>query len=137
MSDANTLALIKYGDDVIYSVVVDGKPHVVLKPAVESIGLDYWTQAEKLKGRSWATTGLCPVVAKDGKTREMVTVDVRTFLMLLATVDESRVAEHVRPKLVAYQNEVADVIEAYWKGTLVPRDLPSALRAYATEIERR
>ena len=28
---------------------------------------------------SWATTSLCPVVAADGKVREMATCDVRTY----------------------------------------------------------
>lgn len=102
-----------HGDDIL-TVEVAGKPHVILKPAVEALGLDYWAQARKLRERSWATTALAAVVAADGKSREMVTVDVRTFLMLLATVDERRVAEDVAPKLIAYQAEVADVIEQYW-----------------------
>lgn len=44
----------------------------------------------------------------------MQAVDVRTFLMLLATINEKHVAATVRPKLIAYQAEVADAIEAYW-----------------------
>ncbi len=53
----------------------------------------------------------------------MVTVDVRTFLMLLATINEGRVAESVKPKLIDYQSEVADAIEQYWTkgGALNPR----------------
>jgi hypothetical protein len=95
--------------------VMDGnKPSVVLKPAIEHIGVDYWTQVEKLRSRSWATTSQSPVVAEDGKVRDMVTVDLRTFLMLLATIDERRVNETARPILIAYQNEVADVIEAWF-----------------------
>lgn len=108
-----------HGDEVL-TVDLDGEPHIVLKHALENIGLDYWSQVEKLRTRSWATTRQCPVVAADGKTREMVTVDVRTFLMLLATVDERRVAKDVKPKLVAYQAEVADAVESYWtKGIAV------------------
>lgn len=110
-----------HGDDILMAEV-DGEPHVILKPAIEGLGLDYWTQVEKLRTRSWATTGLCPVVAADGRSREMVTADVRTFLMLLATIDERRVGSDVRPKLVAYQAEVADAIEQYWtKGGAINR----------------
>lgn len=63
------------------------------------------------------------VTAMEG--REYVTVDVRTFLMLLATVPVARVAESIRSKLVAYQREIADVIEQYWtRGRVVnPRIL--------------
>lgn len=91
-----------------------GRPHIVLKPAVEHIGLDYSWQLQKLKGKSWATMGVTPTVGADGKTRDMVTVDLRTFLMMLATIDERRVNGQSRPILVADQSEIADVIEAYW-----------------------
>jgi hypothetical protein len=108
-----------HGDDIL-TVDVNGKPHIVLKPAIEAIGLDYFTQLAKLNGRSWAVKGLSPSTGSDGKTYEMVTVDLRTFLMLLATIDEKRVAKDVAPKLIAYQAEVADAVEAYWtKGVAV------------------
>lgn len=53
----------------------------------------------------------------------MLTCDVRTFLMLLATVDERRVGRDVAPKLIAYQSEVSDAIEKYWTkgGAFNPR----------------
>lgn len=105
---------IPFHGDEILAVEVDGRPHIVLKPAIEALGLDYWAQVRKLNARSWATTASKPVVAADGKRREMVICDVRTFLMLLATVDEKRVAADVAPKLVTYQAEVADAIESYW-----------------------
>jgi hypothetical protein len=121
-------ALDFHGDQVLL-VDVDGRPHVVLRPALEALGLAYWPQLEKLRDRSWATVTSRETVAADGRVRQMVTVDVRTFLMLLATIDERRVAETVRPKLVAYQAEVADAIEAYWtKGAAInPRATPEQI----------
>lgn len=109
------------GDDVLCADI-DGKPHVVLKPALDSIGLDYSSQRAKLAGKSWATMVLVTSVGEDGRAREMVAVDLRTFLMLLATVDERRVAEIVRPALVAYQSQVADVIEAHFTKRYRPDD---------------
>jgi hypothetical protein len=108
-----------HGDDVL-TVSVDGQPEIIMKPVLEGLGLDYWAQVRKLRDRSWATTASRAVVAADGKTRDMITCDIRTFLMLLATIDENRVAAEVRPKLVIYQAEVADAIEAYWtKGVAI------------------
>lgn len=91
-----------------------GKPFIVLRPALEAIGLDYSAQRRKLMSRSWATVAQTTTVGADGREREMTIVDVRTFLMLLATVNESSVGEDVRQTLVDYQREVADVIEAYF-----------------------
>lgn len=127
-----------HGEDIL-TVDVDGRPHVVLKPSVESIGLDYWTQVEKLRTRSWAVTSQRPATGADGKTYQMVTVDVRTFLMLLATIDERRVAADVRPKLKAYQSEVADAIESYWTGggAINPRATERQLAAIVDLSQKR
>ena len=107
----------------IHTIIVDGHPHIVLKPAVEELGLSYPAQYRKLQTRSWASVAQKATVAEDGKIREMAVVPVRTFLMLLATVNEARVAESARPTLVAFQNETADAIEAYWTqgGAINPR----------------
>lgn len=111
-----------HGDELLL-VDVDGAPHIVLKPAVEKLGLDYSTQYTKLRARSWAVIGQSPTTGRDGKTYQMVTVHVRSFLMLLATIDEHRVAKDVAPKLKLYQAEVADAVEAYWTrgGAVNPR----------------
>jgi hypothetical protein len=106
---------IPFHGDEILTVDVNGNPHIVLKPAIDAIGLDYWKQINKLRSRSWAALAKRRVQVSDqDQHREMLVCDVRTFLMLLATVDENRVAKDVAPKLIAYQAEVADVIEAYW-----------------------
>lgn len=111
-----------HGTDLL-TVDVDGRPHVVLKPAVEALGVDFDSQRQKLSGKSWASTVLTTVVAADGKKRHMLTANLRTFTMLLATIDERRVSDAARPLLIAYQSEVADVIEAYWTrgGAINPR----------------
>lgn len=84
------LVRIPFRGGEVLTVAHAGKPHVVLKPAIEALGIDYDNQRKKLDGKSWATKVLTTVVAADGKTREMLAVDVRTFLMLLATIDENR-----------------------------------------------
>lgn len=123
----------------IHTVMLNGKPGVILKPAVDELGLDFRTQLRKLKTRSWATVGALPTVAEDGKTREMAAVPVRTFLMLLASINEHRVREELRPILIAFQNETADAIEAYWTkgGAINERATDEQLTALAEEIELR
>ncbi|MGW0854155.1 phage antirepressor N-terminal domain-containing protein [Streptomyces sp. NPDC002690] len=106
-------------------VMHSGKPHVVVRPAVESLGLDYSTQLRKLKTRSWACVVQQPMqIPGDDQIRSVAVVPVRTFLMLLATINEHRVAEHARPALVAFQNETADAIEAYWTQGVAVRPRP-------------
>ena len=110
----NEIMHIPFHGGEVLAVDENGKPWIILKPAIEHIGLDFSWQLQKLKAKSWATVGETPMVGADGKVREMASVDMRTFLMLLATIDERRVSDEARPVLIAYQNEVADVIEAWF-----------------------
>lgn len=107
----------------IQTTLIDGVPHIVLKPAVEELGLSFPAQFRKLQTRSWAVVAQQATTGADGKTYQMAAVPVRTFLMLLATVNENRVSEEARSTLVAFQNETADAIEAYWTqgGAINPR----------------
>lgn len=109
-----------HGDEIL-TVEVNGKPHVILKPAFEAVGVDADQQIRKVRQQAWACTGVTTVqVPGDDQVRRLVTADLRTFLMALATIPASRVNKAARPLLVAYQSEVADVIEAYWtKGVVV------------------
>jgi hypothetical protein len=102
-----------HGGEVL-AVDTNGKPHVILRPAFEAIGLDADRQIAKLQRQPWATTAVTAGVGEDGKIRQMVVADVRTFLMALATIPASRVSDEARPVLIAYQSEVADAIESYW-----------------------
>lgn len=123
-TESGEIVRVPFHGDEILCVNYDGHPEIVLRPVIDGLGIDYWKQVEKLRRRSWAVTHLRGVqVSEQAQRREMVTCDVRTFLMLLATIDESRVGKDVKPKLIAYQAEVADAIEAYWTkgGAINPR----------------
>ncbi|MFD5711348.1 phage antirepressor N-terminal domain-containing protein [Streptomyces pharetrae] len=119
-----------------------GAPRIVFRPAVEHIGLAWSAQLQKLKNRSWFNRVDIDTIAEDGKLRPMVTVDVPTFLMWLATVNETKVAPEVRPVLVAYQRETAQAIYGYWtKGRAVnPRreraELPPVTRLTPTTFRQ-
>jgi hypothetical protein len=91
---------------------------------VEALGLDWKNQHEKLKTRSWASVVQQTMqLPGDTQARTYTLAPVRTFLMLLATINENRIAEIHREKLIAFQNETADAVEAYWTqgGAINPR----------------
>lgn len=127
----NQLVTIPFHGQTVQSIEIDGKPYVAFKPMVENLGLGYGSQTQKLKGKSWATVTNIVTVGADGKTREMTCVDLRTLTMWLATIDEKRVSKESRPLVIAYQSEVADVIESYWTkgGAINPRAKEHQLNA--------
>lgn len=119
----------------VLTVDVDGKPHVILKPFIEALGITYAAQYRKLSGRSWASVAQRAMqVPGDTQVRTITLVDVRTALMLLATINENNVPADKRDLLVAYQSEVADVIEEYWTkgGAINPRATEDQLANIAT-----
>lgn len=107
------LAQIPFHDTTIYTTA-DGT-YVALRPVCDSLGLDFSGQLQRLQHQSWATVGVTPTVAADGKTREMTVIDRRTFTMWLATIDTSRVKnERTRELVRIYQCEAADALDQYF-----------------------
>ncbi len=105
---------VEFPGGQVLTVEIDGEPYVVLRPAIEVLGLNYSGQLQRLRRQSWATVCITHTVGADGKAREMAVVNVGTFLMLLATIDESRVSEECRPVLIAYQRETERAVRDYW-----------------------
>ncbi|WP_421083129.1 phage antirepressor N-terminal domain-containing protein [Rothia nasimurium] len=87
---------------------------IALKPMCDALGIDSWSQIEKLKARSWATTRKIPVVAADGKTREMTALHKDAVPMWLATLSENKVKPEARPTLIAYQREATQALNNYF-----------------------
>ncbi len=95
-----------HGTELVVIPTDDGL-FVSVKRVCEALGIDPKTQREKLQAAAWATGGLIPSVAEDGKIRELFAVHLDTLPMWLAGIDAGRVAEHVRPVLVLFQKEAA------------------------------
>lgn len=129
-----SVADVQFRGDSLTIVEVDGDRHIVLNPAFTAIGLNPHCQIVRLKAQPWATTAIARVPCH-GKFRECVTADIRSFLMHLATIPTSRVAEHVRPKLLAYQCEVAAIIEAHFNGTRKIVDTRRALGDLQSQMQ--
>ena len=126
MDYSGDLTPIQFHGDTIYAVEINGRPHVILKPAFEAIGVGADQQIANIQKQPWSCTSVTPVQV-GGQLRNMVTADLRSFLMALACIPASRVAEHVRPKLIDYQREVADVIEAHFTGARHHQTIPNTV----------
>lgn len=124
-------------DAPMQAAQIGGRALVAFRPLCDSLGVDPDTQAKKLRSRSWATTVLTTVVAADGRAREMLMVDRRTLTMWLATLDERRVGEAARPRVIAYQAQAAEALDAYFnRRTAAPAmNQLDVLRAALDQIE--
>jgi hypothetical protein len=96
------------------STQFDGREWAALKPMCETLGIDHATQLRKLQRRSWAVVGQKPMTAPDGKSYQTTVIDSHTIPLWLATIDENRVAPEAKSKLIAYQREAAEALDAYF-----------------------
>lgn len=127
MSDQQSTELVPIPvpgtDRRIMAAILDDRPVVSVRHACEVAGIDPDTQARKLKRTSWATTVIMTGVAADGRSRDLLMIDRRTFTMWLATIDAGRVSAAARPIIEAFQAEAADALDAYFNdgGAINPR----------------
>lgn len=126
------------GADDLMGAEFDGRRWAALKPMCETLGIDFATQLRKLQRRSWAVVGQKPITASDGKTYQTTVVDSQTIPLWLATIDENRVADDAKPKLIAYQREARDALDGYFnrRTAIAPQmNQLDVLRAALDQIE--
>lgn len=125
------------GADALMALHEDGTVWVALKPMCDTLGIAYPTQLRKLQRRSWA--GVTQrVIPSSGGDQQTTVVTSETVPMWLATIDENRVSEEARAKLVAYQREAAAALDAYFNKRVVdvpPVNQLDVLRAAIDQIE--
>lgn len=122
---------VKFYEDEL-DVIRDGDTiRVALKRACENIGLDYPRQLKKLKAHSWAGVAF-KAIPSAGGPQEAAFLDLDSVPMWLATIELSRVAEAIRPKLERYQVKCAGVLRDYFFGKTVEAN--AIPRQYAYEL---
>lgn len=102
-----TLSAAQDGDDLAIS----------LRSACEALGLDYSAQWRRLERQDWATVAVMATVAADGKTRDMVTLDRRTFTMWLATTYRHGIPAR---ETVSYLGHMFTATIESWSATMYP-----------------
>lgn len=125
------------GADDLLAVQDDDRVWVALRPMCNTLGISFDAQFRKLSRRSWA--GIAQkAIPSPGGVQQTVVVDSQTIPMWLATIDENRVADDAKPKLIAYQREAAAALDAYFNKRLViapPVNQFDVLRAAIDQIE--
>lgn len=121
----------------------DGKEWVSVTHICQALGLDPKSQRRKLQNRSW-TTAVMMTLQVGNQKRRLYMVDGATLLMWLANIPTSRVKPEAKESLEAYQEEVAEVLDAYfYKGRAInPRaseeqldNLSDANSVYQQQLE--
>jgi ElaB/YqjD/DUF883 family membrane-anchored ribosome-binding protein len=108
---------VSFMDDAPFQCVRENDDvYVNIKRVCENLGVDYSAQLKRLKEKPWATVAIKTTVGNDEKTREMSMINLDSLPMWLATISSNRVSEDIRPKLIRYQIEAAQVLRDHFFG---------------------
>jgi len=110
------VSLIQFHGIEIEAVERDSMPFANLRRMCESLGVAHQRQLEKLKAVHWAVVTMMVTTGIDGKRYEMSFLSADSIPMWLATINESKVAEHVRPLLRELQLNCRDVLYRHFSG---------------------
>lgn len=109
-------SLIPFNGDEIMAITKDGKKFVVPKQICENLGLDWSAQRQKIERDSVlsSTMVMITTVAKDGKNREMSVLPLEYLNGWLFGIDDTRVKEAIRPKIIEYKKQCYIVLYEYF-----------------------
>lgn len=111
--------LVPFHGSMLEAGKADGKVWVIVRRVCEAIEIGFTGQHDRLSNPArapWATIRVMRMVGADGKIHEVFCIDMDSVPMWLATINASRVAPHLREKLVLFQKEAAKVLRDHFLG---------------------
>ncbi len=124
MTEKNLVKAVPFHGQELAMVDHNGEPYVAMRPVCDGIGLEWARQSQKLTDQSEKFNCVhMPTVAADGKQREMVCIPLKKLNGWLFSINPEKVAEGIRDRVIAYQEECFQALYDYWhKGiSLNPR----------------
>ena len=113
---------VPFEDNTLYLVEQDEKPFVVMKPIVEGMGLDWRTQARKLRSNKARWGVVIMTTPSDGGRQKSVCLPLRKLPGWLYSIDHNRVRNELRGRVIEYQNRCDDILWEHWENRQDGRD---------------
>jgi phage antirepressor YoqD-like protein len=138
------MEIVSFQGASLEAVRIDETVWVSVRRMCEALGLAFHGQYEKLSASErtpWACVRVIRMHDASGRIQEAFCLDLDSVPMWLATIDVSRVAEHIRPNVVLFQKEAARALRDHFfppaPRFAVPTSLHAALRLAADLEEER
>lgn len=111
------LATIQFHDQTIVAIDSEGTHYAALRPIVENIGLDWAAQLQRIKRHPVMNTSVVVITTQmegDDQNRNVVCLPVDMLNGWLFGVDVNRVRPELRERLMQYQRECFQVLNAHF-----------------------
>lgn len=122
-----TIVTVNFRGDELYGFEADDGIYVALKPIVESMGIDWNGQYQRVKRDPILSEGMCVMHIPFGRggAQDVVCLKIDLVNGWLFTIDSSRIKDDaVREKVMIYQRECYGVLfKHFHKGAKQPEKL--------------
>ena len=110
------LSVVKFYDDELLLVNVNGEPFVVMRRIVENLGLDWEGQRQKLQGERYKSCALLKKaqLPNDNQHRQIFLLSLEMLPTWLMTLTPERLKSPIKEKVVKYQKECSQALWLYW-----------------------
>lgn len=122
---SNALIPVSFHGDSLFIIDHDGEPFTPMKPIVESMGLAWAGQHQKLTANKQRWGIMIFMIPSANGEQEMLCMPVRKLPAYLGNIYPNKVRPELRGKIILYQNECDDVLWKYWTGQQVKRERPA------------
>lgn len=109
-----SMSAVSFHSDTLYCVTLNNEPYTAMKPIIENMGLDWRTQATKIRKSKDRWGVVMMTTPSRGGQQETLCMPVRKLPAFLNTINARKVRPELRAKLELYQRESDDVLWAYW-----------------------
>jgi hypothetical protein len=130
--------IVPFHNHYISTVKVDDKVHVVMKPIVERLGLQWRGQLERIKNHAVLAKGiLLSYIPSAGGEQEMVCLELQAFHGWLMTITPGRIPnEEVRATVLRYQEYAFRIVYEHFHGPLKPKQMNELSHRTMIELRR-
>ena len=125
------LSPVQFHGSTIFVVTHKGEPYAPIKPIVEDMGLDWRSQATKLRNNKerW---GVAMITTPSTSGEQQCTcMPVRKLPAFFASINPNKVRPELRDRIRLYQDECDDALWNYWTKGQATRKPKAALPAPA------
>lgn len=113
--DSVQLEKIRFQNEDIVLLEHEGRRLVGLKSAVENLGLNWKRQHKTITADPVLQKGIASIgYTSKGGVQKTLFIEFKFFLLYLGKINSKKVKEEIRPKLEAYQVELAEMIENHF-----------------------
>lgn len=137
MNDSR-FALVEFQGDTLLTIFDGQTVRVAMKPLVESLGIDWRSQRQKILADPVISKGVAlSTTPSEGGPQQSMTLPIDLMHGWLFKLNPERVAPGARERVIAYQAECYQVLHAYWVkgGAINPRHAATAPASIAEIIK--